>query len=296
MNTLESEIKKSGLSVYRVSALTGVPYSTLSDLVHGKTDLRKTQAGYLMALSDALGVSPRVLLDGRRSYKVLNEATDLGKRMLVDSIWKSAGIEGLATTFPQTEAILENLPVETSADEVMFLLNMKRAWNFLFDNIEYPNNLMFIREVSRIAMSGILYSAGEIRTTPVGIGGTDWTPELPNTAVIIESLDNIAKIGNAIDAAIEMFCYISRTQMFLDGNKRVATLMANKVLMQNDVGILSVPYDCIPEFKSLLLDFYKSNGRAAITEFFAQKCLVLTKHGLEVKAEFDAMSDPPPKR
>ena len=42
-----------------------------------------------------------------------NTSISLGKRQLVDSIWKSAGIEGLGTTFPNTEKILNNLPVET---------------------------------------------------------------------------------------------------------------------------------------------------------------------------------------
>lgn len=32
-----------------------------------------------------------------------NISISLGKRQLVDSIWKSAGIEGLGTTFPNTE-------------------------------------------------------------------------------------------------------------------------------------------------------------------------------------------------
>ena len=64
---------------------------------------------------------------------MINYSISLGKRQLVDSIWKSAGIEGLGTTFPNTEKILDNLPVETSRDEVLFIVNMKRAWEFLFD-------------------------------------------------------------------------------------------------------------------------------------------------------------------
>ena len=40
---------------------------------------------------------------------MLNYSISLGKRQLADSIWKSAGIEGLGTTFPNTEAILENI-------------------------------------------------------------------------------------------------------------------------------------------------------------------------------------------
>lgn len=50
-----------------------------------------------------------------------NISISLGKRQLIDSIWKSAGIEGLGTTFPNTECILENLPVQTTQEEVFFL-------------------------------------------------------------------------------------------------------------------------------------------------------------------------------
>ena len=45
-----------------------------------------------------------------------NMSIAMGKRQLVDSIWKSAGIEGLGTTFPNTEKILSNLPVQTRRD------------------------------------------------------------------------------------------------------------------------------------------------------------------------------------
>ena len=45
-----------------------------------------------------------------------NMSISMGKRQLVDSIWKSAGIEGLGTTFPNTEKILSNLPVQTRRD------------------------------------------------------------------------------------------------------------------------------------------------------------------------------------
>ena len=81
-----------------------------------------------------------------------NMSIAMGKRQLVDSIWKSAGIEGLGTTFPNTEKILSNLPVQTRRDEVLFIVNMKRAWYFLFDNIEYPNNISYLRELNKICM------------------------------------------------------------------------------------------------------------------------------------------------
>lgn len=199
----------------------------------------------------------------------------LGKRQLVDSIWKSAGIEGLGTTFPNTEKILENLPVETKRDEVLFIINMKNAWYFLFENIELPNNLMFLRELNRICMKDLSFDAGNIRTLPVSIGGTSWKPEQPREGIILSELDRIDKISDKIDSALEMFCYITRTQMFLDGNKRVAQLMCNKILMENDIGILSIPYEEIGQFKELLVNFYESNNQTMLKAFLKESCLML---------------------
>lgn len=204
-----------------------------------------------------------------------NISISLGKRQLVDSIWKSAGIEGLGTTFPNTEKILADLPVDTRRDEVFFVVNMKRAWYFLFDNIEYPNNLSFLREINKICMDGLAYDAGSIRTVPVTIGGTSWTPDYPQEGIIIDKLNEIEAMQDKLEAALEMFCFISRTQMFLDGNKRVAQLMCNKIMMQYDVGILSIPYDRIDEFKELLVDFYETNNSEKLKGFLRNKCLLL---------------------
>ena len=125
-----------------------------------------------------------------------NMAISMGKRQLVDSIWKSAGIEGLGTTFPNTEKILSNLPVQTKRDEVLFIVNMKRAWYFLFDNIDYPNDVSYLRALNKVCMEELSFDAGNIRTVPVAIGGTSWTPELPHLQTIIEKLEEINRMSN----------------------------------------------------------------------------------------------------
>ena len=60
-------------------------------------------------------------------HENVQRAITLAKRMLVNSIWKAANVEGLGTTLPNTEAILENLSVNTKRDEVLFVLNMRDA-------------------------------------------------------------------------------------------------------------------------------------------------------------------------
>ena len=206
----------------------------------------------------------------------MRESIELAKRLLVDSIWKSARLEGLGTTLPKTEAILNNIPTNTSSEEVYFILNMKRAWNFLLDTIgEYPVNIMYLRELNRLCMENLIYDNGEIRKGIVTIGGTNWVPEIPNSAVIIEELEKI-KRGSYPEVlrALKYFCYIARTQMFTDGNKRLAQLIANKVLIEGNIGIFQIPVEFDEDFKELLIEFYETNNDENIIGFMQDYCIV----------------------
>lgn len=200
-------------------------------------------------------------------------AIEMAKRMLVDSIWKSANLEGLGTTFPKTEAILANAPTTTKTEEVLFVINMKRAWQFLLDNLEYNNCIMLLREFDKLVGELLFHYAGEIRTIPVQIGGTSWEPEMPHTGIIIDSINEIEQIEDIELRALKYFCYIARTQMFIDGNKRVAQLMANKVLIENNIGIFQIPIEKLEEFKGILIEYYETGNDTKIINFMREYCI-----------------------
>ncbi len=213
-----------------------------------------------------------------------DSAIEMAKRLLVDSIWKSANLEGLGTTFPKTEAILANAPTTTRTEEVLFVVNMKRAWQFLLDNLQYDNSIMLLREFDKIVGELLFRYAGEIRTIPVQIGGTSWEPEMPHTGIIIDVLREIEQTVDIELRALKYFCYITRTQMFIDGNKRVAQLMANKILIENNIGIFQVPIEHLEEFKGLLIHFYETGYDAEMIAFMRKHCIKrvsvpLKKHG-----------------
>lgn len=200
-------------------------------------------------------------------------AIEMAKRLLVDSIWKSANLEGLGTTFPKTEAILANAPTTTKTEEVLFVINMKRAWQFLLDNLDYNNGIMLLREYNKVVGELLFNYAGEIRTIPVQIGGTSWEPEMPQTGIIMDILTEFEQIEDIEQRALKYFCCIARTQMFIDGNKRVAQLMANKVLIENNVGIFQIPIEKLEEFKGLLIEFYELGNDDMIIEFMKEFCI-----------------------
>lgn len=197
----------------------------------------------------------------------------MAKRLTTDSIWKSANLEGLGTTFQKTEAILANATTKTTMEEVLFIVNMKHAWQFLLGNLEYPNSLSIIREFNRIAGNMMFYGNGEIRDLPVRIGGTKWEPEKPQEGVIISTIDELNSIKDPELRALKYFCFIARAQIFIDGNKRVAQLIANKILIENDIGIFQIDIEDLETFKGLLLEFYENDDDTKIISFMQHHCV-----------------------
>lgn len=212
----------------------------------------------------------------------MNKQTlEFAKRLIVDSIWKSANLEGLGTTFPKTEAILENIPTETNREEVIFIINMKRAWDFLLQNIDYQNCIMLLREYNKIVGENLFYGNGEVRKFEVAIGGTTWKPSIPVEHEIYERINELDSIGDAETKALKYFCYVARTQMFIDGNKRVAQLIANKILLEHNIGVFQIPVEAQEAFKGLLLKFYETNRDNEIIAFMKEYCIVRVETGVK---------------
>ena len=70
-----------------------------------------------------------------------------------------------------------------------------------------------------------------------------------------------------------MFCWIQRSQIFTDGNKRVANLIANKEMIKNGQGIIAVPIEKIDEYFTVLIKFYETNDYTEIKEWIYNNCL-----------------------
>lgn len=160
-------------------------------------------------------------------------AVELAKRLLVDSIWRTAKIEVDGVTFPDTQEIFDGrAPEGMSVDDIVTVNNIKRAWRFLLDNIDYPVDWQYIREYNRIIGEGLVRDAGRLREYGVRIGGTGWVPEIPTVESSQERVRGILEESEGEDTAMLLFGAVTRGQWFSDGNKRTALMVANHQLIR----------------------------------------------------------------
>ena len=201
---------------------------------------------------------------------------DFAKRHLVDTIYKQAILEGLATTFADTESIIEGGKVNNmTSEDIMKIVNLKHAWEFILNKnvIQSDTNFALLCEINKKVEEGFYYSAGKVRTVPVTIGGTTWKPELPIESIIKEELDIIlnSKVDD-IDRAIELLLYIMKKQIFIDGNKRTAVIYSNHYLISKGKGIIAIPAELTEKFKNLLIPYYEGKDEKQIKEFIKENC------------------------
>lgn len=201
---------------------------------------------------------------------------DFAKRHLVDTIYKQAILEGVATTFADTENIIEGGKVNNmTPEDILKIVNLKHAWEFILNKnvILSDTNFALLCEINKMVEEGFYYSAGRIRNVPVTIGGTKWKPELPIESVIKEELKEIfdKKIDD-IDRAIELLLYIMKKQIFIDGNKRTSIIYSNHYLISKGKGIIVIPAELTQEFKDLLIPYYEGKDEEQIKKFIKEKC------------------------
>lgn len=199
----------------------------------------------------------------------------LAKRNIVDYIWKSANLEGIGVTYPDTQAIYNGMSVAGyTIEDINAVNDLKYAWHFLLEHINDELDLSFVKKVHRLMGRFTVINAGSLRCDEVRIGGTEWIPEIPNgekadCEIIKIRDDNISPLEKALDLTL----YIMRAQLFYDGNKRIAMLIGNKIMIENGQGIISVKQKDIKEFYELLLEYYESNEKTKLKQFLYNNCI-----------------------
>jgi len=210
-------------------------------------------------------LSPRVILN-----------LDFARANLKSNIYDQAVLEGVATTFPQTEEIIDNGKVYgMTATDVQKILNLKHAWEFILDKnvIQSDSNYHMLCHIAKLVNEGFYDDGGRIRGVPVTIGGTSYVPPMPIETVVMENLREIIQFSEkSIDVAIKLCLFIMKTQIFIDGNKRAAVIFANHYLISQGGGIIVIPEKKVPEFKKRLIAYYEGKEMEETVVFMREQC------------------------
>lgn len=201
---------------------------------------------------------------------------DFARANMKSNIYDQAVLEGVGTSFPQTEEIINNGTVNgVKASDVQKILNLKHAWEFILDKdvVQSPSNFYMVSHIARLVNEGFYMEGGRVRSVPVTIGGSSYTPPIPIETVVRESIDTIVALEKEpIDIAIEICLYCMKTQIFIDGNKRAAVIFTNQYLIAHGQGVLVIPEKEVSEFKKLLVKYYEGENDGVIKKFLKEKC------------------------
>lgn len=207
--------------------------------------------------------------------RVLNNI-DFARANMKNNIYDQAVLEGVATSFPQTEEIIDNGKVYgVTATDVQKILNLKHAWEFILDKdvVASQSDYYVLSHIARIVNEGFFVNGGRIRGVPVTIGGSSYVPPLPLELDVKESITRIVNSSKEpIDVAIELCLYCMKTQIFMDGNKRASVIFANHYLISKGGGFLVIPEKDVPDFKKLLVRYYEGEDMRIISQFMKDKC------------------------
>ena len=211
-------------------------------------------------------------------HMTLEENVFLAKKLLVESIYNTAKLEGVNTTFPETEAILDGVNIPgAKLDDIQVILNLRDAWrDMLADASHAIVDLDFIKKINASVSRNESLAWGVLRTGRIGISGTNHKPEIPDeeevSRAIDELLSDVAK--SVTERAIDVALYIMHEQLFWDGNKRTANLVANAVLIWHGAGVMSISPSDIAEFNRLLKYYYDTNDDQELKKFVYEIAII----------------------
>ena len=207
------------------------------------------------------------------------EQSFLLRKNLVELVYNAGKFEGLNTTLLQTEEIIKhNRALNVNADDVVTILNLKKGYQII-ETEETVSLLDFSKKANEIIAREDALIPGEFRTGGVTVStmeGTYVPHRLTADQIESEFNDILAQEESKTKKGLSLFLFMTKNQIFWDGNKRTAVVTVNKYFYENGLGIFTIPHKEFIEFNELLSRYYHSNVQNnddAILTFMYERCI-----------------------
>jgi len=280
---LKQFIKENNFKVSQISAESGIPYSTVLELVNGKKSLGKCNAETVFALAKYFNTTVEDLLVSDSSSSFPNkyslgekQSLFLAKKKWDENVYCGMKMESRAVTFPQTRTILDGINVSNiSLSDIQAIRNMRDAWVYVLNSIKDKLDFNYICKLNGFIARDESIEWGVLRTGNVGISGSLYKPAIPVEEKVQGSIKRIlSSYTTTTEKALELFCFITYNQLFWDGNKRTALVSANKLLIDSGCGMIIVKDENMQEFNEKLLHMYETGEKKLLKSFIYEKAII----------------------
>ena len=222
------------------------------------------------------------LKETENSLEDIKDKKELLKKMIKEVIYSVSKIELPTLTFLDTEKVIENLPTSNlRPSEIQTITSLRNAFEFLI-SFDGPFSLEFMKSVNYQVAKNQVKNAGSIRETEVIIGGSLYIPSIPTTKSVTKFFNEISIIKDNRLRAATFVAKATKLQLFYDGNKRTAIVVANKILIDSGAGILSIHEKSLPTYFKLLNEYYENENKESDFIAFIEKN-IFSNHSERIK-------------
>ena len=158
------------------------------------------------------------------------------------------------------------VPVE----DVLTIVNLKRGWQYVTTQNE-PLTLAMEKQINKVVAAEDALVPGDLRQ---GQGGINLGSEEFLQKTLADSQTTTT------DKALTVMDHNMSQQIFWDGNKRTATLSANKIMIDGGAGLINVPLDKWDKWNELIADYYRTNDMTKVKQWTYDNAI----QGLDVRS------------
>ncbi len=147
---------------------------------------------------------------------------------------------------------------DLSTEEGKALNNFKRGYAFLLRTVELEPNYEYLLDLHWILMDGLM-----------DLINNELTPD--QVDYLYRMINQPAKANTEI--AIDCMLYILNKRLFKDGDVRVALMFANKIMLDNGCGIITIPESRDLEFRQLLKEAHHTENTEEFKKWVFTWCI-----------------------
>ena len=152
-----------------------------------------------------------------------------------------------------------------SINNLNVIVQLKRGWRYVIREdkalslkIEQNINLLVARYDSLNPGS---FRTGSV-TVELGNNKGEWKPQE------VDFFNNLMQKDTSVtDKAMTLMYHNMRNQLFGDGNKRTAILVANKLMIDHGAGLINVPLDKRDVWNNLISKYYLSGDMKTLKDW-----------------------------